>query len=258
MGFQAEFGSGVKAYGEAHKVLIKYKLSKYLWIPGIVTVVYTILFFWIALHFSNRISAEADSYPSWLSWMGSFIYWFLETVYWVAAVFVFMASLKYFLQVLLSPILSNLSVAVEQRVWGREPDPITWKEFFQDMGRSLRLAIRNVFLEIVICIGLGFIPGVGQIGGFVVSSYFSGFGYMDYVLERKRMSIPQAVAFCREHKGLAIGLGSMNNLFMLIPFVGWVLTPTYATVAATLETLRILEPQDGARIDKFVSQPSSI
>jgi CysZ protein len=254
MGFGAEFGRGLRAYSEAHRVIFKYKLTKYLWLPGIVTLVYTTVFFAIIWHFSQRIAAEADSYPAWLRWMGDFTYWFLKSVYWVAAIFVFWVSLKYVLQVLLSPILSNLSVAVEKRVWGQEPDPITWGEFFQDMGRSLMLAIRNGVIEISLCLVVGFIPGVGQVAGLLISSYFYGFGYMDYVLERKRMSIPQAVAFCRAHKGLAVGIGMVNNLLMLVPFVGWVLAPTYATVAATLETLRILSPQDTRQLDAFTTK----
>jgi CysZ protein len=212
-----------------------------------------VVFFGFTLHFAGRIASEADAYPAWLSWMGDFTQWFLKSVYWVVASFLFLASLKYVLQVLLSPILSNLSVAVEKCVWGMEPDKITWKEFFQDMGRSLMLAIRNVVIELSLCLVLAFIPGVGQIGGLLVSSYFSGFGYMDYVLERKKMTIPQAVSFCRAHRGLAVGIGIVNNLLMLIPFVGWVITPTYATVAATMETLRILSPQDAKRFDAFVA-----
>lgn len=239
------------AYREAHKIIFKYKLANYLWIPGIVTLVYTTLFFAVVKHYSDRIAAEAADYPSWLSWMGDFTYWFLESVYWVAAIFLFMASLKYVLQVLLSPILSNLSVAVERKVWGQEPDPFTLKEFLQDMGRSLLLAIRNSTIEFVLSIILAFIPGVGQVAGLLVSSYFYGFSYMDYVLERKRMTISQAVAFGRAHRGLAVGIGLVNNLLMLIPFLGWVIAPTYATVAATMETLRILNPQDESRLDLF-------
>ncbi|HEX2901485.1 MAG TPA: hypothetical protein VHS96_17350, partial [Bacteroidia bacterium] len=63
MSFQSEFSRGLKAYGEAHTVLFKYKLTKYLIIPGIITVIYSVVFFWIAAHFAGSISTEADSYP---------------------------------------------------------------------------------------------------------------------------------------------------------------------------------------------------
>ena len=118
MSFASEFGSSLKSFGEAHRVLFKYRLTHYLWIPGIITILYCVLFFWLTSYFAGRIASEADAYPSWLSWMGWFTHWFLKSIYWVATVFFFFASLKYILQVLLSPLLSNLSVAVEQRVLG--------------------------------------------------------------------------------------------------------------------------------------------
>ncbi len=240
MNFATEFGSGLKSYGEAHRVIFKYRLTNYLWIPGIITILYCLLFFWLTGYFAGRIATEADAYPGWLSWMGSFTHWFLKSIYWVAIVFFFFASLKYILQVLLSPLLSNLSVAVEKRVLGHEPDELNWKEVMQDIGRSLQLAIRNFLHEFLYCFILNFVPGVGQIGCFIISAYYYGFGYMDYVLERKRMTVKESVKFTKQHKGTAIGLGLVMNVMMLIPFVGWIVAPTYATVAATLETLRLL------------------
>lgn len=241
MSFSKEFGRGMSAYSEAHRVIFKYRLAQYLLIPGIITILYCGLYFFLAAHFAGRISDEADSYPWWLSWMGSITHWFVRVVYWGAVVGFFFVSLKYVVQVILSPILSNLSVAVEKRVLGQNPPEITWKEALQDMGRSLRLSIRNSVIEIFGCIAMNFVPGIGQLGAVALSSYFYGFGYMDYVLERKRMNIAQSVAFVRQHKGLAMGLGFVMYLLMLIPVIGWAVAPTYATVAATLETLRIMK-----------------
>jgi CysZ protein len=197
-------------------------------------------FFWVTGYFAGRIATEADAYPFWLAWMGKFTHWFLKSIYWVAIVFFFFASLKYILQVLLSPLLSNLSVAVEKKILGSEPPALNWKETLQDIGRSLKLAIRNFLHELLYCFVLNFVPLVGQVGCVIISAYYYGFGYMDYVLERKRMSVKEAVSFTKKHKGTAIGIGIVMNFMMLIPFVGWIVAPTYATVAATLQTLRLL------------------
>lgn len=257
MSVSKEFSRGMSAYGEAHKVIFKYKLAHYLLIPAVITVLYCGLYFFLAAHFAGRMSDEADSYPWWLSWMGAITHWFVKAVYWVAAVGFFFVSLKYVVQVILAPILSNLSVAVEKRVLGQETPEITWKEALQDMGRSLRLSIRNSVIEIAGCLAMNFVPGIGQLGAVALSSYFYGFGYMDYVLERKRMNIPQAVAFVRQHKGLAMGLGFVMYLLMLIPVVGWAIAPTYATVAATLETLRIMR-ETGMSPDSIGASGQSI
>jgi CysZ protein len=247
MRFADEFGRGIKAYGEAHSVIFRYKLTRYLIIPGIVTIIWSALYFLAAAWYAGRIASDADAYPWWLNWMGDVTEWFVKVVYWVAVVGFYFLSLKYVVQVILAPILSNLSVAVERKVLGMEPIEMTWKEAIQDIGRSLSLAIRNSIHELFTCLALSFLPVVGQAGCIAVSSYFYGFGYMDYVMERKRMTIPQSVAFCREHKGLAMGIGIVMYLMMLVPVIGWMFAPTYATVAATLETLRILG--DNSRVN---------
>lgn len=257
MSFSSEFGRGIKAYGEAHQVLFRYRLTKYLILPGIITICYSVVFFLVALHFAGRISGEADSYPWWLGWMGAFTEWLMKSVYWLVMGFVFFVTLKYVVQVILAPVLSNLSVAVEKKVLGQTPPSLTWKESLQDIQRSLAISIRNSLHELGTCLLLNFIPGFGQLASIGVSSYFYGFGYMDYVMERKRMTIPQSVAFCRQHRGLAVGLGVVMYLMMLVPFIGWMIAPTYATVAATLETLRLLNArEEQPAADIFVSSSS--
>ena len=71
----------------------------------------------------------------------------------------------------------------------------------------------------------------------------TGYGFMDYTLERKRYTIRQSVAFIHQHRGLTLGIGLVANLGMLLPFLGWLLVPTYATVAATIEIMEITEVQ---------------
>lgn len=252
MGVKEDFFQGLSSYRTAHQVIVKHRLFRYVWIPGIITLVYTLGFFRIAYSISATIDQRASAYPGWLNWMGDFTYWFLEGLYWVVAILVFFASIKYVLQVALAPVLSNLSVAIEKLLWGLEPDALSWKEVFQDIWRSLMISLRNILLELFFGILLSFIPIVGPVIAFFISSYYSGFGYMDYVLERKKMTVSQAVAFGRAHRALVTGIGTVNNLVMLIPFLGWFVAPAYATVAATIETLRILNPEDKDRIDAFV------
>ena len=45
----------------------------------------------------------------------------------------------------------------------------------------------------------------------------------------------QSIAFIGRHKGLAIGNGIVFDLMHLVIFVGWILAPSYAVVAATPE-----------------------
>ncbi len=252
MGVKEDFFQGLSSYREAHQVIVKHRLFRYVWIPGIITLIYTLGFFRIAYSISATIEKSASAYPGWLNWMGDFTYWFLEGLYWVVAILVFFASIKYVLQVALAPVLSNLSAAIEKLLGGQEPEAMSWSEVFHDIWRSLKLSLRNIVLELFFGILLSFIPILGQIAAFFVSSYYSGFGYMDFVLERKKMTVSEASAFGRKHRALLTGIGTINNLVMLIPVLGWFVAPAYATVAATIETLRILNPEDKARMDAFV------
>jgi CysZ protein len=242
MSFSTEFSSGVRAYSQAHRVISKFGLYKYLWLPGVVTIVYAVLFFLVALHFASNLESDAAEYPWWLRWMGDFTIWFVEFVYWGLVVGFFAVTLKYVVQVLLSPLLSNLSVAVEKKLTGKEPPKLTMKESMQDIRRSLQLSFRNMFYEIFLCIAASFIPLVGPLVAIAISSFYYGFGYMDYVMERKRMDVGQAVTFAKKHRGLTTGLGLVIYFLMYLPVIGWLIGPTYATVAATLETLRIVDP----------------
>ena len=57
---------------------------------------------------------------------------------------------------------------------------------------------------------------------------------VDYSCERRKLSPAESIRFISEHKGLAIGNGLLFYLMHAIPFVGWVLAPSYAVIAATL------------------------
>ena len=40
-----------------------------------------------------------------------------------------------------------------------------------------------------------------------VAFYYYGFGFIDYINERRRMNIEQSVIFVKKNKGFAVGLG---------------------------------------------------
>jgi CysZ protein len=57
---------------------------------------------------------------------------------------------------------------------------------------------------------------------------------LDYSCERHRLSPAESINFISKHKGLAIGNGLVFYLMHFVPFLGWVLAPSYAVVAATI------------------------
>ncbi len=234
MSFTKELGDGMSAYITAHRTIVKYKLGKYLVLPGIISVAYVIVYFWIFAGISGNVDTDPESYPSWLSWVGEVLDWFLKAIYWVVIVWLFFATYKFVIQTILSPFLAQISDVTEAKLRGRKAPEINWKEYIDDLIRALRLAIRNLILELILCLFASFIPIIGFILVFCLSSYYTGFGYMDYTLERKRYSVRESIRFMQKHKGLTLGLGIPVYLVIAIPVVGWFIAPTYATVASTI------------------------
>jgi CysZ protein len=241
MSFSSEVGKGFRAYSEANKVILKYKLLGRLWLPGLLSVAFALGYAILAIWYGSTFSRDGKDYGWILSWMGSFAYWVAIVAYAAAAVILFWISFKFIIQVLLSPVLSKISTDVEYLLMGKEPPKLTWKEGLEDFGRAMRLALRNLLHELFYGFLAGLIPVAGSVIGFGVSSYYTGFGYMDYTLERHRYSFAQSVLFLRQNRGLSVGIGAVANLGMMVPVVGWFVVPTYATVAATLETMRLLK-----------------
>jgi CysZ protein len=238
----SEFSSGMGAYSRAHTVIFKYNLSKYLIIPGIVCIAYSAIFLAVAGGTGAFVAVDAADLPSYLSWLGDAANWVARALYWIVLIFLFYITFRYVIQVILSPYLSKLSEVVEARVTGQQPPKLGWNEYFQDMIRAFKLAIRNVIRELFYCLILSFVPVVGTLACFFVSSYYMGFGFIDYTLERHRIKSKDSAVFCRKHRGLTVGIGTIANLGMLVPVIGWLIIPTYATVASTLETIKYLPP----------------
>jgi len=119
----------------------------------------------------------------------------------------------------------------------------------KDIWRGIRIALRNLLWQSVYVLSifiLSFIPLFGWIAPLVallVECYYFGFSMLDYSSERNKLSASQSIEFIGRHKGLAIGNGLVFYLMHMIPFVGWLLAPSYAVVAATLSLLTARKAQ---------------
>jgi len=70
---------------------------------------------------------------------------------------------------------------------------------------------------------------------------------LDYSMERHKKTAAESIYYIGHHKGLAIGNGIVFFLMHLLPFVGWVLAPAYAVVAATLSIYPLKEQTNESR-----------
>ncbi|MEO1623529.1 MAG: EI24 domain-containing protein [Bacteroidota bacterium] len=246
MGF-SDYFKGIQSYGRAIQLIGEMRLWKYVLLPGLMALVIAALLGSSAWGLSDNLGQWILSwYPfEWGSeWMGSVSNWIGGILLGILGLILF----KYIVMIVVSPFMSPLSQKVEERLTGRHTNNKGFQmaEAMSDIFRGLRVTLRNLIRElffVAILLLLSFIPVVGivaTIAAFLIQAYYAGFGNMDYTLER-RFTVRGSVRFVRDNKWLAMGNGTVF-LLLLMTGVGFLVAPPLATVAATLETVKRLEP----------------
>lgn len=132
---------------------------------------------------------------------------------------------KYLAMLLLSPMLTHISQGVEVRITGNKR-PFSWLELVSDIKRSTRIVFRNIFWEYlfyslfyIVALIIFKKPEESYLvkSLFVVSSFYYGFSFLDYTLERMQLSVNDSVRFMRKNQGLAISIGLVYSGILLIP-----------------------------------------
>jgi len=151
---------------------------------------------------------------------------------------------KYLFLIIGSPVFAYLSEKTSSIIEGRD-FPFSMAQLLKDAWRGVRLAIRNSLWQTVYAFSLlllSLVPLAGWITPLIalfIECYYYGFSMMDYSCERNKLSAPASIDFIGRHKGLAIGNGLIFYLMHGVIFIGWILAPAYAVVAATLSLHRI-------------------
>jgi len=169
----------------------------------------------------------------------SFFFLMGEIMVRLILVLFYFSLFKYLFLIVGSPLFAYLSEKTESIIEGKEY-PFSWKQLVKDMTRGVKLALRNTLWQTVYTVSLlilSFFPFVGWITPVImvfVECYYYGFSMLDYSCERHKLSPSESITYIGKHKGLAIGNGMVFYMMHFIPFLGWVLAPSYAVVAATI------------------------
>jgi CysZ protein len=245
----------IQSFFEAHRFINKHRLWKWIIVPGII---YCILFI-AGMYLFGKTSSMATAFvlqksglkawvdsmhESWLNWLVIVGQFFI-----IIILFLFYFSLfKFIFLIIGSPVFAYLSEKTESIIEGKE-FPFSFPQFLNDILRGIKIAIRNLLWQTVYVITiliLSFIPVVGWVAPLIAlltECYYFGFSMLDYSSERNKLSTSQSIAFIGNHKGLAIGNGLVFYVMHLLPFIGWLLAPSYAVVAATLSLHKAREKQ---------------
>jgi CysZ protein len=251
MNFFKDLFNAIANCFKSFSLLFEKGLWPYLFYPVLVWLIMWAGSLWLFAHVSVTIAEyinqqlDLNHIPdsgSWLSFAKPFLTgWFATILAWIIKLALWFLSgtfSKYVTLILLSPLLSLLSEAAEEKQKGIAY-AFNFTQFLKDVLRGIGISLRNMLLEyaiIALCfmVTLIFPPLFFITTPFllVVSWYFTGFTMLDYNFERHKMGISQSVKFTRRHKGTACGVGMVYWLCMLLPFIGLMLGPTLAVIGA--------------------------
>jgi CysZ protein len=250
-----DFIFGLVNYVNAIKFIFGNKLSWFFLFPLIISIALLLS----GLHFSGELSnSDFEWINNKLDIEGNtadtnyFYEKLIKGVIWVifkiAFFFVFAYTGGYIVVILLSPVLAWLSEKTEEVLCGTKYT-FSLRQFLYDIVRGIRLALRNLVIELTLIIMvfmLGLLPGIGWLSSmlglvvlFFISAYFYGFGFIDYYIERKKLNIKQSLQFIRKHKGLAIGNGFLFALVLLFPIVGALISPFLAIISVVASVITL-------------------
>ena len=258
-----DFFDGVASYGKAFYVIGKMNLWRYLVMPGFISLILGVSLAYSAYLLVDDVTFYlVMAYPNF--WWGYDLFVSVSTILsWILLTGSGLFLYRVLLMGLISPFMTPLAAKVQEYVTG---EPVYDPPFFSATNfrlilRGMYLSLRNVTKELWYSgwlLVLALIPIFGFIAPillFLVQAFYSGFGNMDYSLE-KYYNVRESKDFSKRYRWLAIGNGSVFLTILAVPVVGLFLAPGLATVAATLETMkRVHTPLielESAEVDGFI------
>lgn len=207
---------GYKAYIKAVKFIIEHRMYWFFLIPAVLMLVIYKIGDWIL---TRHIPTNAEN-------MNEIVWFLIQVLLELTIAFLLMKSAKYLVIILLSPLLSEISIRTEKILTGNTY-PFNFKQLIADIRRAMRIVVRNMMWEytiLVLIIIVSYVFSGSEFGTsplfyltYLVGCFYFGFGFMDYILERIRMDLDQSIHFVRDHRGVAIALGSVYSLMIFVP-----------------------------------------
>ncbi len=249
---------GTDSYGQAIKLLFTRKFAIYLIFPVILNI---ILAYVMSLLSGNLYEASWEYIKGLLSLDGDltgFLYYLekvLSGLFWLMSkllfFFMYLFVGGYLIITLLTPVYAHLSEKTEKHLYNQEYK-VSVKDFINDIGRGIIIALRNIMIELgwtIVLFIVGLIPIIGLLSPFVlffISAYYYGFSFIDYSLERKRYTIRDSIEFGKRNRWAFIGNGAVFTLTLAIPVIGTTLagfTSLVSVMAGTIATEKLVNSE---------------
>ncbi len=241
-----DISNSIQTYFKAIKLIQKLNLWKYFLIPAGVGLVLGLAFISTAYSLSDNLGAYISNF--WPFDFGKGFITGLTT--WISGFSILILGIifyKHILMALSAPFMTPVSEKVEAYLTKKAIVKNNSKtDLVKQLMRSIRLNTNNLLKELLITLPLmllSFIPVFGLLTVvliFYYQSYYTGFGNMDYTLER-HLNYRQSKQFVKKNKGIAVGNGAVFTLMLFIPIIGVIVTLPISAVAATIDTIKRLD-----------------
>lgn len=157
--------------------------------------------------------------------MNEIIWFLLRLLLEISIAILFMKFAKYLVVILLSPLLAHLSEKTERIITGNKY-PFDFNQFLNDVKRGIRIALRNLMWEYFFFLIIFLVSFLGWKDPktapvfyltFVIGFFYYGFSFLDYINERRKLSVDESILFVRQNRGLAISIGMLYSFMILVP-----------------------------------------
>jgi len=207
LGFRSIFG--------AIRFIIQHKFYWYMIIPAILML---FIYGLGARILESSIEPTANNMND-ITWF--MLYLLIE----ISVAILMMKFAKYLVIAILSPLISVLSTKTERILTGKKY-PFSFRQLIHDIKRAYRIIVRNLMWEYTFFIIIFIVSYFGWEDPlhspvfyltFVIGFYYYGFGFLDYILERRKMDLDESILFVRKHRGLAVVIGLIYSVMILVP-----------------------------------------
>ncbi len=220
-----------------------------LYFPVVIGVFFGGTFFGVQ-ELSTHISEKwlPNEVASWAAWGLSVI---------VGLLSIYLAFLLYrsVVMVIYAPFIGMISETAEEKHHGTKGPAFSIGGLMYDIYRGIMVSGITLAISLaltVLCWLLWLIPLAGAAiyfaGMLILQAYFAGAGFMDPVLERRRMGIRQSLSHSYQNKWHAMGNGAGFMIMMLVPIIGWFLAPSYGIIAAAVSGVDTLYDSKAKRL----------
>ncbi len=215
MRFLKNMAFGLRSYWKAIKFMIEYRFYWYLGIPAVLM----LFIYWLGAKLQSHQFIPQTQNVNEVIW---YMFYLLVEI---SIAVLLMKFSKYLVVALLSPLLAKLSEKTENILTGNKY-PWNFKQLVNDVKRAMRIIVRNLMWEYFFFLIILIVSIIGWEDPrsspvfyltFVIGFYYYGFAFLDYINERRRLSMDESIVFMRKNRGLAIVIGGMYSIMILVP-----------------------------------------